>query len=60
MSRAILRGKKLEKHCKTAKTTTNECGIDDNRIYCHGLIDASTEELIKECRECLANVIYAN
>ena len=59
MGRAILRGKKLEKKCNKAKTTTNECGPDDNRVFCFGFNDASTEELIQECRKCKANVIYA-
>ena len=30
-----------------------------DRIYCYGQNDASTEELLPECRACADNVIYA-
>lgn len=43
MSRAKLRGKKLDADCKNAKITTNECGTEDNRKFCYGLLDMSTE-----------------
>ncbi len=59
ISRATLRGSKLEKFCQKAKTSCNEFGLHDNRVYCYGLIDNSTEELIKECKHCKAHVNYA-
>ena len=59
MNRAELRGKKLEYFCKDANTTKNEFGKNDNRIFCYGLNDKSTEELIDECKKCKANVIHA-
>ena len=59
INRAKLRGKPLEKNCKKARLSTHECGIKDNRIFCYGLIDGATEELIEECRDCKANVIFA-
>ena len=59
MSRNELRGKPLFLFCYKANTTKNEFGKDDNRIFCYGLNDSSTEELIDECKKCKANVIYA-
>ena len=57
MNRAKLRGKKLDKDCYKATTTKHEHGEHDTRVFCYGLTDASTEELIDECRHCKANVI---
>ena len=59
MNRAELRGRKLKSFCRRAKITKNEYGKDDNRIFCYGLACAMTEELVKECKECKANVIHA-
>lgn len=59
VSRADLRGRKLEKFCAEANASTNEFRSGDNRVFCYGLNDASTEELIDECKNCKANVIYA-
>lgn len=56
-NRAELRGKKLNDDCYMANTTKNELGEHDNRVFCYGLNDASTEELIDECRHCKANVV---
>lgn len=54
ISRAKLRGKKLDEDCKRACTTTNEYGPDDDRVFCYGLIDCSTDDLIEKCRNCKA------
>ncbi len=59
ISRAKLRGKPLDKDCKKANRTTNEWGPEDNRVFCYGLIDYTTESFLPKCRECKANVIYA-
>lgn len=54
ISRAKLRGKKLDEDCKGACTSTNEYGPDDDRVFCYGLVDCSTDELIEKCRNCKA------
>lgn len=54
ISRAKLRGKKLDEDCKRAYTSTNEYGPDDDRIFCYGLVDYSTDELIEKCKNCKA------
>lgn len=59
INRAQLRGEPLIPFfCGLARTTTHECGEHDNRIYCHGMIDCSTDELCDECYKCKANVRY--
>lgn len=52
--RAILRGKPLDEDCKKAKITTHEYGLTDNRKYCYGLYEMSTEETLEKCKECMA------
>lgn len=52
--RHIQRGKPLLKYCHKANESKHEYGPGDDRIFCYGLKDKSTEELIKECRECKA------
>lgn len=54
ISRAKLRGKKLDADCKRACTSTNEYGPDDDRVFCYGLISYSTDELIEKCKNCKA------
>lgn len=54
ISRAKLRGKELDKGCKTAHTTSHEYGLDDDRVFCYGLVDYSTDELIEKCKNCKA------
>ena len=54
ISRAKIRGKKLDEDCKRAYTSTNEYGPDDDRVFCYGLIDYSTDEIIEKCRNCKA------
>lgn len=56
MNRSVLRGKKLDLDCYKAKTTTNECGLDDERVFCSGLNDTSTECALEKCLECGACV----
>lgn len=51
-TRVDLRGKPLDKDCKNAKISTNVYGIDDNRKFCYGLCDASTEEPLEKCNKC--------
>lgn len=51
ISRAKLRGKKLDEDCKIACTSTNEYGQDDDRVFCYGLVDCSTDELIEKCKK---------
>lgn len=34
ISRAKIRGKKLDEDCKRACTSTNEYGPDDDRVFC--------------------------
>ena len=60
MNRGKIRGKKLDKDCYDANTTKHQFGPDDNRIFCYGLVEASTEELIDKCKECSANVYYTD
>lgn len=59
ISRAKLRGCKLDEACKQANTTTNEYGLDDNRVFCHGLYNCRTDEIIEKCLHCKAFVYNA-
>ena len=52
ISRAKMRGKALDYDCKKAKISTNESGPQDNRLFCYGLIDCSTDDYLKKCIEC--------
>lgn len=54
INRAKLRGKKLDEDCKRAYTSSHEYGLDDDRIFCYGLVDYSTDELIEKCKNCKA------
>lgn len=54
ISRAKIRGEKLDEDCKRAYTTSHEYGPDDDRVFCYGLIDCSTDDLIEKCRNCKA------
>ena len=44
ISRKQLRGKGLDKDCKTAHTTSHEYGLDDDRVFCYGQEDTATDE----------------
>lgn len=59
ISRAKLRGSKLDENCKQANTTTKEYGLDDNRVFCYGLYDCRKQELVEKCLSCKALVFYA-
>lgn len=59
MNRVQLRGEPLEGFCKKAKTTTNEYGLEDKRIFCYGWIDNLTGDYLDECRFCGAHVYNA-
>ncbi|QHI72884.1 hypothetical protein [Aminipila terrae] len=54
--RSELRGKSLDDDCKIAKISTHEYGMEDNRKFCYGLMEMSTEELIDKCITCKAYV----
>ena len=54
INRAKLRGKKLDKDCKTAHTTSHEYGLEDDRVFCYGLEDPSTDEPFEKCKMCNA------
>lgn len=54
ISRAKLRGKVLDKDCKTAHTTSHEYGLEDDRVFCYGLVDLSTDEPLEKCKVCNA------
>lgn len=53
--RAAMRGKPLDEDCKTAHTTTHEYGANDYRVFCYGLEDAKSDELLDKCRNCPAH-----
>lgn len=55
-NRAELRGKPLDEDCKTARTTTHEYGIADDRVFCYGLFDPKYEAPIEKCYGCKAFV----
>ena len=52
VSRAILRGEKLDGDCRKASITINEYEPQDNRIFCYGLVDCSTEAHLEKCINC--------
>ena len=59
ITRADLRGKPLIKYvCYDATISHHECGPQDNRQYCYGIIDKRNDELIPECAKCKAHVNY--
>lgn len=56
VNRAKLRGKPLDEDCKTARTTTNEYGIADDRVFCRGIFDRRYDAPIEKCYGCKAFV----
>lgn len=56
IDRAKLRGKPLDKDCYGAIRSRHEYGLQDDRIFCYGLMDLMTEELLDKCKECKAHV----
>ena len=59
INRAKLRGKPLDDDCKKANTTTQEYGLQDNRVFCFGLFDPKTDERLDKCVNCKAFVYNA-
>lgn len=59
ISRAKIRGKKLDEDCKRTCTSSHEYGLDDDRVFCYGIVDYSTDELIEKCKNCKALVCKA-
>ena len=56
ISRRKIRGKALDADCKKAKVSTNEYGPYDDRRFCYGLIDRSTDDYLNKCVDCAAFV----
>lgn len=56
INRAQLRGKPLDSLCKRARTTRHEYGMHDNRVFCYGLYDCMTEEILDSCKNCKAHI----
>lgn len=57
INRAQLRGEPLNDDCKTARTTTNEFGTKDCRVFCYGLYKNQSEtEICDKCLNCGAYV----
>lgn len=54
INRAKLRGKKLDEDCKRAHTSSHEYGLDDDRVFCYGLVNYSNDDLIEKCKNCKA------
>ena len=60
ITRAKLIGHKLDPECHNAKTTSQEYGIHDNRVFCYGLYERQSETDIREkCMKCKAYVFNA-
>lgn len=56
ISRAKIRGCKLDKDCKLAHTTTHEYGPDDDRVFCYGICDIEPDFLAEKCKRCKAHI----
>ena len=59
VNRAQLRGEQLKQNCYIAKTVRHEFGRNDNRVFCYGVVDPMTDDLIAQCRDCKALIDYA-
>ena len=59
ISRAKIRGEKLDEDCKRCCTSSHEYGPDDDRVFCYGMVDYSTDEIIEKCKNCKAYVFNA-
>ena len=57
ISRAVMRGKPLDKDCKRAYISKHEYGPNDNRCFCNGLYaEWSDWEINEKCIDCKAYV----
>ena len=56
IDRKHLRTAPLHPFCIKAHTTRHEYGLDDNRVYCYGVIDKMTDEYLIACKRCKAFV----
>lgn len=52
VNRAKLRGRLLDRDCKSAHTNTGEYGNDDRRVFCYGIIDAMNDKYLEKCKKC--------
>ena len=52
VTRAELRGRKLDDDCKKAHTTSHEFGENDNRVFCLGLCDIESDYILDKCWSC--------
>lgn len=59
IGRDKVRGKPLDHDCYKANISRYEYGPDDPRVYCYGLEDMMTDELIDRCKRCKAHVSNA-
>lgn len=41
------------------QTQPYEYGLDDNRVFCHGLYNCRTDEIIEKCLRCKAFIYNA-
>ena len=56
ISRAKIRGEKLDDDCKKANITKHEYGKSDNRCFCYGYMDCMTRLPLEKCIKCKAFV----
>lgn len=56
VTRAELRGERLDDDCKRAYTSSHEFGKDDNRVFCLGLYDICSDCILDKCWSCGAFV----
>lgn len=59
IGRDKIRGKHLDSDCYKAHISRYEYGPDDPRVYCYGLKDMMTDELVYKCNVCKAHVSNA-
>ena len=51
VNRAQLRGVALDADCRRAHTTQHEYGMEDERIFCYGIVDTMTDDCLPKCGE---------
>ena len=56
INRAKLRGKPLDADCKRAHTSRYEYGLEDDRVFCFGIIDCKESIFLPKCMRCRAFV----